>query len=340
MDDDKISRRVKWGVIGLLAVCAVLALMLTFPNRSSDSALWFVGLLVLTATALTLTAIVFGGLKLNDPSEAFGLPSGSVRTLLAVGVMVLFAVFGLKFFGDPENQASQSRLGDKPFEQTEVAAARLADELARYKEVPSVLPVVVSPGRVASGSDPGSNAKLNLYAVKPGRPAEAVDAQKQLLTAIITLLTTVVGFYFGSKSAGDGMRGRADGGAPPPDPALQRQQAALTTERDGLEAHIKSDRETLDGLRNAQGDIEPAKRELLDAAQKQSDGLDALREQLARALTEAQTRIGAITAAPAGGEAAAREAAQKTLARANDELDKLKQAAQQFEAAVAQLRGT
>ncbi|HEY1128103.1 MAG TPA: hypothetical protein VGF12_01755 [Roseateles sp.] len=336
MDEDKVSRRVRWGVVGLVAVCGVVGFTLLFPARTGDSALWFVGLLVLTATALTLTAIVFGGLNLNDANEAFGLPSGSVRTLLAVGVMVLFAVFGLKFFGSTDSQAGESRLGEKPFEQIEVAAAKLADEVERYRQSQSVLPVVVSPGRAAAGTDPGANAKLHLYLLKPGRPAEAVDAQKQLLTAIITLLTTVVGFYFGSKSAGDGLRARSDNAGTPTDPtALQRQQAALTTERDALEAHIKSDRDTLGRLREAPSDIDAAK---IDEAQAQSSRLDPLREELATALTEAQTRLGAIGAAPAGGETAARDAAQKALARANTALDALKQAAQQLEAAVAQLR--
>lgn len=333
-DDNKISRRVKWGVGGLLAICAVLGITLLFPKGTGDSALWFVGLLVLTATALTLTAIVFGGLKLNDANEAFGLPSGSVRTLLAVGVMVLFAVFGLKFFANTDG-AGESRLGDKPFEQIEVAPARLAEEIERYKQSQSVLPVVVSPGRPASGADAGANARLNLYLLKPGRPAEAVDAQKQLLTAIITLLTTVVGFYFGSKSAGDGLRAQADGGAKPDPSAQQRQQAALTTERDALEAHIKSDRDTLGRLRDAPGDIDTAK---VDEAQSLSSRLDPLSQELATALTEAQTRLGAVGAAPAGGETAARDAAQKALARASTALDALKQAAQQFEAAVTQLR--
>jgi len=332
----KISLRVKWGAGGLLAICAVLGFTLLFPKGTGDSALWFVGLLVLTATALTLTAIVFGGLNLNDANEAFGLPSGSVRTLLAVGVMVLFAVFGLKFFGNADAHVGESRLADKPFEQIEVPPARLAEEVERYKQSQSVLPVVVFPGRAASGTDPGANAKLSLYLLKAGRPAEAIDAQKQLLTAIITLLTTVVGFYFGSKSAGDGLRARGDGNTPDPT-APQRQQAALTTERDALDAHIKSDRDTLERLRETPGHVDPAK---LDEALGLSSRLDPLREELATALTEAQSRLGAVGAAPAGGETAARDAAQKALARASTALDALKQAAQQFEAAVAQLRGT
>lgn len=339
MDEEKISLRVKWGVGGLLLVCLALAIML-WKQDGSGSALWFVGLLVLTATALTLTAIVFGGLKLSDANEAFGLPSGSVRTLLAVGVMVLFAVFGLKFFGDTDAQTGASRLGDKPFaERIEVAPAKLAEELARYKESQSVLPVVVSPGRVASGTDAGANAVLNLYVLKSGRPAEAVDAQKQLLTAIITLLTTVVGFYFGSKSASDGLRARND--STPTDPAAQQgQQATLAANRDALEAQIKTDRDTLSRLRalpasegGAAGPIASALAQALDLDGK----LDALRERLSTALTDAQAKLAAVAAAPSGGEAAARDAAQKALAQAGTELDALKQAAQQFGAATAQL---
>lgn len=338
---DKVSRRVKWGVIGLLAVCAVLAIMLTWSGRSSDSALWFVGLLVLMATALTLTAIVFGGLDLNDANEAFGLPSGSVRTLLAVGVMVLFAVFGLKFFGDAQLQASTPRLSDKPLEQIEVPVARLEVELARYQQVPSLMVVIASPGRAPAGNDPGANAKLNLYTLEPRPSAAAVDAQKQLLTAIITLLTTVIGFYFGSKSASEGLRNRSDA-SPPNDPAApQRQQAALVTGREALEAQIQADRDTLDALREASRLTAPRTAkfgEALDAATALDRRIEQLRDHLARALTEAQARLSAIAAAPAGGEAAAREAAQKALARAHTEFDALKLLAQEFATAVVQLR--
>ena len=343
MPDKEISRRVRWGVLGLLAICAVLALTLALPSRGGDSALWFVGLLVLTATALTLTAIVFGGLNLSDANEAFGLPSGSVRTLLAVGVMVLFAVFGLKFFADAQSQASLLRVGEKPFEQIEVPVARLEAEMARYKQVPTLLVVVASPGRAAAGADAGANAKLNLYTLETRRPADAVDAQKQLLTAIITLLTTVVGFYFGSKSAGDGLRARNEG-APTDPKAQQRQQASLATDRDALEAQLKTDRETLARLRalpassdgsdgEAAGKIATALAPALDLDGK----LDALRERLAAAQADAQAKLDAIAAAPAGGEAAAREAAQQALTQASMALDALKQAAQQFATATNQL---
>lgn len=340
MDEEKISLRVKWGVAGLLAVCAALALMLYRQDGGGSSALWFVRLLVLTATALTLTAIVFGGLKLNDANEAFGLPSGSVRTLLAVGVMVLFAVFGLKFFGDTETQAGESRLSDKPFEQIEVPAAKVADEVERYRQTQSVMAVVVSPGRAASGTDPGGNAKLNLYRLKAGRSADAVDAQKQLLTAIITLLTTVVGFYFGSKSAGDGLRAKADGGSPADPGAQQRQADGLASDRDGLEAQIKTDRETLERLK-AQPPIEggpaPGVATALAQALDLDGQLDALRQALSTALADAQAKLAAVAAAPSAGEAAARDAAQKALTQASTARDALKQAAQQFSAATAEL---
>ena len=340
MDDDKISQRVKWGVVGLLLVCAALALMLANQAKHNDSALWFVGLLVLTATALTLTSIVFGGLKLNDANEAFGLPSGSVRTLLAVGVMVLFAVFGLKFFVDTQDQAMMPKPSDKPFEQVDVPMTRLEGELERYKQVKSVLVVVSSPGRAASGNDAGANARLALYTLESRPNTSALDAQKQLLTAIITLLTTVVGFYFGSKSAGDGMRGAA-AAAPPADPGAQQRQAdGLSSDRDGLEAQIKTQRETLARLKaqpTPDGGPAPGVAAALAQALTLDGGLDALREQLSIALTDAQAKLAAIAAAPAGGEAAARDAAQQALTQANTALDALKQAVQQFADATTQL---
>ncbi|MDR7270645.1 small-conductance mechanosensitive channel [Pelomonas saccharophila] len=339
MDDNKISQRVKWGVIGLLLVCAVLAAMLWKQDKHSDSALWFVGLLVLTATALTLTAIVFGGLKLNDANEAFGLPSGSVRTLLAVGVMVLFAVFGLKFFGDTLDQAQTPRPSDKPFEQVEVPVARLEAELERYKQVKSVLVVVASPGRAAAGNDAGANARLSLYTMESRPSTSALDAQKQLLTAIITLLTTVVGFYFGSKSAGDGMRGAA--AAAPTDPGAQQRQAeGLASDRDGLEAQIKAQRETLERLKaqpTPEGGPAPGVAAALAQALDLDGQLDTLREKLSTALTAAQAKLAAVAAAPAGGEAAARDAAQQALAQASAELQALKQATQAFADATTKL---
>lgn len=345
MADEKIPPGVKWGAIGLFAG-TVMMLPTMLLAREGDSALWFVALLVLMTAALTLTAIVFNGLSLADAGEAFGLPSGSVRTLLAVGVMVLFAVFGLKFFADAASQDAAPRLSDKPIELIEVPAARLQDEVARYEKNKSLVVVVTAPGRAASANgrdDPGANAKISLYTLESRRSPEAIDVQKQLLTAIITLLTTVIGFYFGSKSAGEGLRSRG-GGAPPADPAgLAPQRDTLKTETEALEAAVAAQRQTLADLRALppSADVDRARdiAEALSQALDVDGRLDALREALATALAAVQDKTAAVATAAEGSERSAREAeAQAALTQARAALDALKLASQQLAEPLATLQ--
>src|SRR5262249_38490144 len=82
---------------GLLLLVFGIAAALACPafHLERNNPFWVIGMLVIFAAALSLITIVFSWLGLGAPSEAFGLPPGSIRTLLAVGVMVLFAVFGL-----------------------------------------------------------------------------------------------------------------------------------------------------------------------------------------------------------------------------------------------------
>jgi hypothetical protein len=335
---------VKWGAIGLFAGTAMLLPTMLWA-RDGDSALWFVALLVLMTAALTLTAMVFNGLSLTDAGEAFGLPSGSVRTLLAVGVMVLFAVFGLKFFAGAVSHDAVPRLSDKPIEQVEVPAARLQDEVARY-EKSKFLVVVTAPGRAASANgrdDPGVNAKLSLYTLELRRSPEAIDVQKQMLTAIITLLTTVIGFYFGSKSAGEGLRGRA-GNPPPADPAgLGPQRDALKSESEAVDAAIAAQRQTLAELQALprSGDVDRAK-DIADVLSKALDvdgGVDALRDALATALAAVQDKTAAVATAAEGNERSAREGeAQDALTQARVALDALDQASKRLATLLADLQ--
>jgi len=44
-------------------------------------------------------------------------------------------------------------------------------------------------------------AKLKLYRIEPPKPAETIDMEKQIITALVTLVTSVVSFYFGSRTA-------------------------------------------------------------------------------------------------------------------------------------------
>ena len=95
---------------------------------------WFVALLVIFGTALTLMALVFRSIDMSHRDEAFALPPGTIRTLLAVGIMVLFSVLGLRFF-DP-TLATPRTIAKEPIPGTVAAppdGKALDDEIRRYR---------------------------------------------------------------------------------------------------------------------------------------------------------------------------------------------------------------
>lgn len=179
--------------IGLLTLVFGFTLALTLPAYvGSANPFWFVGLLVILGGSLALMAVVFSWLGLASRDEAFALPSGSVRTLLAVGVMVLFTVFGLASISVSDS-SYMSRASDQPMATAvaPAASAALDAEIRRY-ERQGIVAVVETVD--------GPTATLKLHRVERVKPAETSDMQKQLITALVTLLTSVVSFYFGSRT--------------------------------------------------------------------------------------------------------------------------------------------
>ena len=175
-------------------------------NGASSEIFRFISLLIIFVAALASAATVFFGLNLANAQEAFGLPTGSVRALLAMGIMILFVVFGLPLTTAAPDAAE--RIADKPVGTSTIPPGLLQNEINAYRGQ-GLIVVIADPGR-SPGADPvtspGTPARVELYQKVRARPAEELEIGRQMLTAIVTLLTTVVGFYFGSRSASEGMR--------------------------------------------------------------------------------------------------------------------------------------
>jgi hypothetical protein len=172
-------------------ILSVIVIILMAGRGSADSALLFIGFLLASIVGLALAAAIYKGLGHDTSSgDAFGLPNGSIRALLAISIMVLFVVFGLPFI---RLDGAPSRMSDEAFETVTAPCAAVPAELLRYR----------GSGIVAIPDYRGcpQAASLNLYRQTREFSANQLELGKQILTAVITLLTTIIGFYFGSQSA-------------------------------------------------------------------------------------------------------------------------------------------
>jgi hypothetical protein len=185
-------RRMRY-IAGALAVllvgCVGLGIYASLDS-DHDQTFNFIALLIIFMTALAASSIIFVGLKMGSTEEAFGLPSGSVRALLAIGIMILFVVFGLPV------------VTSQPKEVSSEMATLPADQLAAVTKLNTEQGFLV---RVHEAGGAARPARIEIVRMDTASTAQ-MDLNKQMLTAIITLLTTVIGFYFGSRSATDAMK--------------------------------------------------------------------------------------------------------------------------------------
>jgi hypothetical protein len=179
---------------GLLAVFFVLILasgaaIIKFPEQLGKFAYLvpIVFLFIAIGAFLLLLehyAYTLQKLKPELPVTALGLPEGSVRAFLTIGLLTLVAVFGTFLY-------FESGKSEYPLVRSNVSVATAEQLQALRKEVGDrflVIPRFNQDGVVAA----------DVVSATPDTSRS--DIAKQLLTMITTVLTTVIGFYFGSRT--------------------------------------------------------------------------------------------------------------------------------------------
>lgn len=138
--------------------------------------------MMLLAGIVTLIAILgiavslFAALGLATPTEAFGLPEGSVRAVIALGLILIFALTSVFLYGGLQLPPTGTLFG----------ITREQLNAIPGNEIVSSLP---------------SNLGENLFDVeRQMRNDASEDFAQQLLTTISTLVVAVAGFYFGTRA--------------------------------------------------------------------------------------------------------------------------------------------
>lgn len=141
------------------------------------------GVLVLLV-ALALIAIAYSSLDLTDRQQALGLPEGSVRAVIALSLIVLFAILGVFLYA---SLATSGKIS--------VVTGITPDQLKQFQQSLPSGQIVLS---VPSGTS--QSLTYSVYYREIINPASE-DFAKQLLILIGAAVTSLTGFYFGARTA-------------------------------------------------------------------------------------------------------------------------------------------
>jgi hypothetical protein len=167
-------------VIALVSVLMGLALRAVPDNHLSPE----IALTILLVTGLgglvTLLVIavsIFHILGLSDSNRAFGLPEGTIRAIIAIGLIIIFAMVSVFLY-------------------YQVKLPPVSNVKGITQEQLNAIPI-----EKLKYSMPSENS-TTLYDVQIllDRNPASDDVAKQLLTTIGTLAVAVAGFYFGTQA--------------------------------------------------------------------------------------------------------------------------------------------
>jgi hypothetical protein len=197
---DHTPRMLIWAPLGLAALTLGFVGAIVLLNAANVSLPEFVlpillvGGVVALLMTIAIVAVVFSHRELSDPNAALGLPEGSVRAVIALCLILIFAIMALFLYatllkGDVRSsrRLTLADINQLP-EDTQVVAVSRADD-----------------------TDPVTGAALfNVELSVPANEASQ-DFANQVLTTVSTLVVAISAFYFGAKTGGATERGERPG---------------------------------------------------------------------------------------------------------------------------------
>jgi hypothetical protein len=158
------------------------------PQYPVISAIVLIGL-ALTIVFMALLAIIYSVMGVENRDQPLALPEGSVRSLLAFSLVLIFVCLAAFLFGEM-NKSTEPVQGKSLSMVTE---AELTDMKTNFT-------VAAELAKGADGKPLYGKDEHPLYAVTyyPKANKDADDFAKQIFTTLATVFVSVVSFYFGS----------------------------------------------------------------------------------------------------------------------------------------------
>ena len=172
----------------------VLTAYLSGHNQYGDQqlTLLLIGGLVTFLVTLSVLVLLFKTWGLSDPRYALGLPEGSIRAILALALLLLFAILVLTIY------FSENYTGD----QTDPIEGITATQLA-------AIPVEQLQSSTRNPKDGTFTVRLLKQPNQSSR-----DLARQVVTTVSTLVIAISSFYFGSTVVAAATGNEGSTGAP------------------------------------------------------------------------------------------------------------------------------
>jgi hypothetical protein len=154
------------------------------PTKGLGGVVLLVAGFVTVALLLYLGTLVLRALDMGAPGEALGMPEGSIRALIAMSLILIFAIIGIQVFTAGSAGAELNSTG---LTQAQIDALRADGAIVISQTLQTPIP------------EPPAAALYNVT-TRTVMTQEAHDFGLQLMTTVSTLVVAVAGFYFGSRA--------------------------------------------------------------------------------------------------------------------------------------------
>jgi hypothetical protein len=194
---------------GLFFVFIKLVQLSTFGFTGASLSLLAIGGVLVLIFMLTAVAMIFSILGLTDKTQAMGLPEGSIRAVIALSLIVLFAILSVFLYQGVSLGGQVNTIVDLSD----------ADRAQFLRDHPTALDLqaVLSKDPTGQPLKNTDGTPKNLYTVtyRSANPTSD-DFAKQMLVLLGTLMTAVTSFYLGAGTATSAAAAAAQTTAIPP----------------------------------------------------------------------------------------------------------------------------
>ena len=195
-------------LVGVIIGIFSLLTKLISPDKSGSLALLAIGGVLVLIFMLTAVAMVFSALGLANSQLAMGLPDGSIRAVIALSLIVLFAILSVFLYqGISATNASPNIVQSI----SEAERAQFIRDHSSARDLQAVF------AKDADGKQLKDKDGNNLYDVSyRSTNLAADDFAKQLLVLLGTLMTAITSFYLGAGTATTAVAAGQAGASPAP----------------------------------------------------------------------------------------------------------------------------